>query len=141
MWDATDGFFDIGSLGGSSTSAWAINNNGQIVGEGTDALGQTRAFFWDPDTGIQNLGTLPDTETSQALALNDAAQVVGTTRDAEDETRAFLWELIEGTGVMTDLNEYLDPSLGYTLGEAWGINEDGDITGRAPQRAFLLENW
>src|SRR5206468_1431193 len=39
---------DMGTLGGASSIATAINNYGQVTGQSTAANGQTHAFFYSP---------------------------------------------------------------------------------------------
>lgn len=47
----------IPALGGSSSRAFAVGPQGEVVGFADDASGQTRAFFWDAN-GIRDLGVL-----------------------------------------------------------------------------------
>ena len=37
---------DLGTLGGTSSTAVAINESGQIVGNGTNSAGETHAVLW-----------------------------------------------------------------------------------------------
>jgi probable HAF family extracellular repeat protein len=48
---------DLGTLGGTYSSANAINNVGQVTGTSTNAHGEYRAFLWRKGTMI-DLGTL-----------------------------------------------------------------------------------
>lgn len=113
---------DLGTLTGVSSRATAINNRGQIAG-----------FYIDPDTqlspgalhaflysnGVMTpLGALGGGSVTEALGINDLGQVVGGTG-----TGAFLYQ----DGVMTDLNTLIDPIPGFGLGEAYGINNAGQI--------------
>src|SRR5262245_19349150 len=50
-------FTDLGTLGGSTSSANDINDGGQIVGAATIATGDEHAFCWDNGAMI-DLGTL-----------------------------------------------------------------------------------
>jgi len=53
------GMIDIGTLpGGSTSSATAVNNAGQVAGSADTASGETHAFLWSRGT-ITDLGTLP----------------------------------------------------------------------------------
>lgn len=120
----------------SPSEAWAINNKGQIVGW----AGRT-AVLWEGDS-VRALGPA---EGDRARAINEHAQVVGVlhkgaefTSAAKDMTTAFLWE----NGVMRDLNGLIAPSNGWTLEEARGINDSGQIVGwgrhGGKEHAFLL---
>ncbi len=118
---------DLGTLGGTSSSARGINDLGQVAGGAKTTDGNSHAFLWTPGVGMQDLGTLGGSE-SLALDLNDSGQVVGWAQDASDacepvswrSRRAFLWTSSEG---MQELQ--LGPAGGYT--SASGINEAGQI--------------
>ena len=68
---------DLGTLGGTYSSAFAINERGQVVGDSTTDpnSGETHAFLWQRGT-MTNLGTLGGS-FSQALAINERGQVMG----------------------------------------------------------------
>src|SRR5262249_12686268 len=67
---------DLGTLGGPSSRAWGLNNNGQVVGESDTANTGPHGFVWDFDNGMQDLGTLARPGCSSAFAINDDGVVV-----------------------------------------------------------------
>jgi probable HAF family extracellular repeat protein len=75
-----------------STTAHALNNCGQVVGEsgGVDGA-NVRAFSWEVENPIQSLGGLPGTDYSQAFGLNDKGVIVGTS-NAFTALRAVIWQ-------------------------------------------------
>lgn len=79
---------DLGTLGGRSSAAAAINERGQIVGKSQTTDGAWHAFLWQNGKMI-DLGTL-DGRSSRAVAINERGWIVGssTTRARE---RAVLW--------------------------------------------------
>ena len=68
---------DLGTLGGSKSFAYAINETGQIVG-GSDITDDSvyHAVRWQNE-GMLDLGTLGGSE-SEAFGINDAGQIVVT---------------------------------------------------------------
>ena len=114
---------DLGTLGGSSLTATALNNLGQVVGFSTTASGATHAFMTGANGfGLTDLGTLGGT-SSYAADINDAGQVVGRAERADGVVRAFSTGP-GGTG-MTDLGVL----SGGTTSAATGINNSGQIVG------------
>src|SRR5262249_22958906 len=90
-----DGVVDLGTLGGTSSAACAINNLGQVVGTAQDSSGGYQAFFWDSTRGMQNLG-VAGTYTA-AYGVNDAGRVAGTLgSDYDYYPHAFLWDSAGG---------------------------------------------
>jgi uncharacterized membrane protein len=106
-----------------STTALAIDTNGDIAGFG-DVGGSDHGFF-APDSGgpLIDLGTLGGATTSKALGVNDNSLVVGTSGG-----HAFLWGESEG---MIDLNSLVSAAnlAGWVLTEATGINDSNQISG------------
>ncbi len=124
--------------GGSSSAATGINSLGHIVGF-ADRFGSVRAVFLKADNTWQELGLLFGGTTARANAINTSDMIVGQA-DSGAGSRAFLTDAT--SGVIVDLNTRIDPSSGWTLTSATGINDQGFITGvgqiNGQDRAFLL---
>jgi probable HAF family extracellular repeat protein len=60
---------DLGTLGGSSSYAYGINNSGQVVGYGLNPAGQTDAFLLTP---------VPEPSLTVLLAFGGALLLYGT---------------------------------------------------------------
>ncbi len=83
-----DGLYaELGTLGGSFSSAYALNDGGQVVGYASAADASAHAFLYGPETGMIDLNsvvTLSDGVTPGFLSLNTAkginarGQIVGT---------------------------------------------------------------
>jgi probable HAF family extracellular repeat protein len=82
------------TLGGTQTRAFAINQNGDVVGvSGTPTT--SHAFLWNRFAGIQDLGTLGG-PTSTAMAINDSDQVAGFAEVCACQNKAFWWSAATG---------------------------------------------
>ncbi len=131
---------NVGTLGGSWSTANGINASGQIAGS-SDVGGDTSHAFLYSGEVMQDLGTLGGT-CSWANAINSGGQVVGQSyRSGGTDGYAFLYY----GGVMQDLG-----SLGGTSPFYWGvsranaINDAGQAAGDSATRdgkgrAFLYD--
>ena len=118
------GYFveDLGVLTGDTSSvAWAINANGDVVGWSMGQAG-TRAFLYTTAGGMVALPGLPDKPRAVARDINDAGVIVGSANaGGTDLGHAVLWS----GGSVQDLG-----TLGTGLySEAWGVNNLGQVVG------------
>ena len=107
------------TLGGKLTRAFALNNQGQVVGHSDTPSSTWHAFVWNRTGGIQDLGTLGG-PFSVAYAINDSGQVVGGADDIAGNSHAFLWSPSGGTEDLGTLGVYSTAS---------GINNKGEVVG------------
>lgn len=122
--------------GAQSSSAVAINELGQVVG---DSAG--RAFLWQNGT-MSNLGTLPGGTFSTASGLNDLGQVVGRSNrpDANGsfENRGFLFSVNAGGNVTSRVEIGTESG---TRSEANDINNSGVVVGAGLYFAIRGFSW
>lgn len=137
---------DLGTLGGDIAFAGSLNEQGQVTGFASNGVPdpfsiyyylvfgssngtQTRAFLWDKNEGMRDLGTLGTGNDAFASFLNARGQVAGfayTNATADPTTGIptvdpFLWDERNG---MQDLG-----TLGGTFGQPTALNNRGEVIG------------
>jgi len=131
---------NLGVLPGlTHSSAWAVNERGQVVGKSwKDATRTTpriqHAFLWTPggtagsasNPQMQDLGGL-DGKNEVGLGVNNAGQVIGSDNVL---SLPFLWDAVNGLRNMNDPSVSDAASRGWTLIETWKINDAGQVIGR-----------
>ena len=126
---------DLGDFGGIFSHGYAINNHDQVVGtagrfnspEVPDDIYPRRAFLYENGV-LQDLGSLLDNGSSIAYDINDAGLIVGVSATADENAGgAFLYVERE----MVLLDSLIDPASGWSVHNAYAINEAGQIAGSA----------
>lgn len=128
---------DLGTLGGTYSQGFGLNNNGSVVGIASTANDTSfHAFLWQKGKMI-DLGTLAGSDTlpfSLAVGINERDEVAGYSETSGPDPLGenfcgdsliclpFIWQ----DGVMTPL-----PTLGGNNGQATGINNRGQVVGYA----------
>ena len=70
-WDAQNGMIDLGTLGGLWSTAFGVDQFGNVVGVSeTRTASEGHAFIWSPSTGMRDLGSLSGQHYSAAYDLN-----------------------------------------------------------------------
>jgi len=105
---------DIGTLGGPSASAVALNDAGQVVGVSTTRKGVPHAFRWSKATGMIDLAA-PGSGYSSAAAINNKGWVTGSADFTPGNRTAFRWT--PGAG-MVNLGSLGQNSAGVALNDA-----------------------
>jgi probable HAF family extracellular repeat protein len=128
----------IGSLGGTAGDGEGINSAGIIVGVATLPTGYEQAFTYTGGAMV-DLGDLGGGNSS-ASAINGHGLIVGSAQPAPFVDHAMV-AMVGGS--VEDLNALINPSLGWTLLYATGINNEGQIVGQGENpegqyHAFLL---
>jgi len=124
---------DLGTLGGPSSEAKALNNAGQVVGISDlrdDPARPTlrgHAFLWE-HRKMHDLGALVNGGFSYPYAINNGGQIVGFSETARSasELHPVLWE----NGKISDLSLLIPTGTRWiSLSGAASINDHGQIVG------------
>jgi len=125
-WTQNEGFVNLGFLsddGAAASYGEGISRDGTIiVGSSTSTNGDSEAFYWTEQQGMQGLGDLPGGDfNSRAIGIsNDGASVVGQAT-SEIGQQAFYWTATTGIVGMGDLEG------GEFYGYATDISNNGDV--------------
>jgi probable HAF family extracellular repeat protein len=123
-WFWGSGMLDLGTLGGSYSWAYGVNDAGQVVGESYLAGNlELHAFVWSATTGMVDLGTLGG--TASGGRVNNLGQVTGVSFLTGDDSLSRL-PLDAWWRRQTDLG-----TLGGDSSEGTGINDSGQVVGWA----------
>jgi len=132
---------DLGTLGGDDAEATALNNAGVVVGFSQTKGDLATHPFLLAKGKMTDLSAPKGSNDAWATAINDAGVVVGDYRVSPTSTtqHAFVYS----NGKMTDLNSLIQTNSGYTLIDATGINNKGQIVVNAfnktgQEQALLL---
>ena len=142
LWDKKNGMQNIGTLGGTCTVAYDLNNRGQVVGQSSQVGDPTNVgFVWDRATGIKQLPTAANLYGG-ANAINDEGKVVGQGDGPDGQPSALLWEKRGGKWQATYLGSLHtgDCAFGQSVnlsGQVVGLSGPNGCTTVLP---FLWEN-
>ncbi|MEV4641193.1 hypothetical protein AB0J80_28015 [Actinoplanes sp. NPDC049548] len=126
VWQAGAARFLPGFSGDGSGRATAININGTVVGSAGAGQGDL-AVRWD-GTAPVSLGSVAGIPHNTANAINAAGQIVGTADPLCTPCaapRAWVWQ----AGTLTLLDDLIPAGSGWSLQQANGINDRGQIVG------------
>lgn len=134
---APPNIYNLGTLGGPSSQATAINNVGQVTGLSEVAGASWHAFVYTgtPGSGgiMLDLGTLGGTYSS-GWDINDSGQIVGESHLGTPHSRisAFLYTgAPDSGGMMHDLGTLDGISSVGINSWAYGVNDSGQIVGKS----------
>ena len=120
---------DLGSLGAES-GAMGVNNKSEVVGSSKDKLGRLRAFHW-ADGYMKDIGTLGG-KSATARCINEQSVIVGNSVTADSEEHGFLY----AAGELVDLNKLVPAANGWTVVDAFKVNDKGQIAANAKRNGI-----
>jgi probable HAF family extracellular repeat protein len=122
---------DLGVPAGAFASgAKAINRNGEIVGDIFLNTGPSHAALYSNGAWV-DLGAVPGAVSTQATGINGLGQIVGTAIFPVRSYHPFrpgkhVGFIVSG-GSLVDLNTLVPANSGFTITDAVGINDSGQI--------------
>jgi probable HAF family extracellular repeat protein len=129
---------DLGTLGGSTSIAYGVSNDGTIVvGTSTNGSNVSRAFRWTDAGGMTDIGTLGGNTAEAYRISGDGSTIVGISETGIGRINAFKWT----NSGMINLG-----TLGGNYSQANGVSFDGSTIVGITQnmlnesRAFLWTN-
>jgi CSLREA domain-containing protein len=130
---------DIGTLGGTSSQAWGVNDNGHVVGQAQLSNGQTRPFLWKDTNNdglwqqseMIDLGSLNGGTFGRGFGINNQGVVVGNSLNGPGGQQiATLWKDDNNNGLGDAGELRILGTLGAGLPSfAQGINDAGYVNG------------
>lgn len=126
----------LGTLGGATGQALAIDDRGWVVGSSTTANeASSRPALWKTATA-SDLGTLGGT-VGQATAIH-GTRIVGHSQNASGVRRATLWNIDAAGSVVSriDLGGLSETASSFAL----GMNSAGKAVGTSKFHAVLFQN-
>lgn len=130
----------VGTLGGSTSAPYAINDLGMVTGSAYTSDGFQHAFLWK-NGSMKDLGTL-GAAYSFGIGINNLGHVVGHAPVASSGVPIGYHGFLYDGKSISNLNELIDPSIGWVIIAASAINDAGQIAatgyGPAGPRALLL---
>lgn len=102
--------------------AFAVSNDGTIVGQARDGLNRWRAFRWSEKSGMVDLGTLGGTQSvAQAISAN-GLWITGVSQTEKGINSAFRWSQRDG---MQDLGTLSD----FHTSTGLAVSDEGIVFG------------
>jgi probable HAF family extracellular repeat protein len=120
---------DLGTLGGTTSNAWAVKSDGTVVvGSSLNATAQTQAFLWTANPTFTSgtmspLNFLSGGTAAEARAINTVGLVAGYSRDGLAVEQAVTWSGVTPTAISN--------TLGGSGARAFGVSTSGDVVGWA----------
>lgn len=120
----------VADLGGGSSEARGMNEQGHVVGRALTASGQWMGFVSLPEQQkVVTLKPLYGLPNSQANAINEAGWVVGSSYDTKSgKSYGFIYTPSKG---VVDLNTWVDPGAKLEVLEGLSLNDEGHVLVRA----------
>ncbi|HEX9833400.1 MAG TPA: hypothetical protein VGA66_10010, partial [Mycobacterium sp.] len=120
-----------GLLPGGASAAFAVNDDGEIVGEAVnDDAGNTAAVYWAGSaTTPVILGNLPGGNFSSAYFIGADGRIVGESQNGDGQIQAVVWVPAVGVGFQAPVP--LAAVANQIASAAFGVDLNGRIVGEA----------
>lgn len=131
-WSASTGIIDLGTTGGSQSTAAAINDLDQIIGTSYDVNEVEEAFVYFPGVGMRGVGSIIGGVQSRGFSLSNQGHFVGDYMPvAFDPMNPGSFRGIRAWVFTIGSGFFEIPTLGsqFAGGFAFDVNDAGVVTG------------
>lgn len=128
---------DLGTLGGLSSYAQAINRLGTVVGYSNTLSGDVHAFRWSAGEGMVDLGTLPGDAASAAVSVLHSGTILGWSQSAGGTITPVGWEA-DGSIHRLNMPQLPDAATGMVPTD---FNERGQVIGYDITLSGMQRGW
>lgn len=139
FWNSTKGMLNMGTLGGTNSYGYSLNDKGEVVGYSDIADNtSTHAFIWTKRKGMIDLGTLGG-KHSYANGINKFGYVTGASNTQGDTIlHAFLMKPLNRnpSRILTDIG-----TLGGDFSSGLAINDLSQVTGYSNKVVGDTQNY
>ncbi|WP_165221093.1 PEP-CTERM sorting domain-containing protein [Aquisphaera insulae] len=116
-----------------SMSASLLNSRGDVAGVRYSGDYSSQVAVYMPHGGSATIiGTLPGYSVSEPLGMNDRGEIVGNSIGSAT-TNVGVQGFLYSNGLLTNLNDLIDPASGWTIHQGLQINDKGQILALADQ--------
>jgi probable HAF family extracellular repeat protein len=129
FWTSSAGAVDLGTLGGATTDARALNDSDLVTGASDSNNGKTQAFLWKSGTGLVDLGSDSE-QSSVGRFINATGAVAGDMVNPSGDTKGFYF----AAGTRTLINGLPLPDT-----TAVGITDAGRVGGHSRNVAGYIK--
>jgi probable HAF family extracellular repeat protein len=127
LWSSNGGMQNLGTLGGTFSTAYGVSDSGEVTGFSLDNQGNDAAFIWTQSTGMTALAALSGSTYSYAFGPNSQGNLAGASNSGSNQQKIvpLLWTK-SGSGYKVQKLP-LPPHALYALGGA--LNDGNEVVG------------
>ncbi len=128
VWNSEGTITELGTFGGVSSSAFALNDDGLVIGQAADEGGKLLPFCWLPDLGLRRLPIPRGATEVVPNAISNSNHIAGSAIGSRN--RGVVWVLSKEPAKKFDASVVVLPLLSGTVeSEADSVGGSGIVAG------------